>query len=67
MNVLEGQRVELDRVSIANRKLEHFLNLKDISLAAQWAGWMSLGADDSPIFMRDKSTQEIYALDLQVP
>ena len=67
MNVLEGQRVELDRVSIANRKLEHFLNLKDISLGAQWAGWMSLGADDSPIFMRDKSTQEIYALDLQVP
>jgi serine/threonine protein kinase len=67
INVLEGQRVELDRVSIANRKLEHFLNLKDISLAADWAGWISLGPDDSPLLMRDKSTQEIYALDLQFP
>lgn len=66
-NLLEGERQELDRVRIADRKLEHFISLKNVSLGANWAGWITLDSDDSPILMRDKSTQEIYALDLQFP
>ena len=29
--------------------------------------WSGLAPDDTPIFVRDVSTQEIYALDVQVP
>jgi Tol biopolymer transport system component len=63
LHVLEGQRTEVDRVRVADGKLEHFIKLKDKSLG----GWLSLDSDDSPILMRDKSTQEIYALDLELP
>jgi len=60
--VRQGEPMELVRVSTADRKLEHVINLKDITSP----GWpLSLGRDDSPILMRDKGTQEIYALNLE--
>jgi hypothetical protein len=35
---------------------------------AQLGGsWSGLGPDDTPLSVRDISTQEIYALDLQLP
>jgi Tol biopolymer transport system component len=58
------ERVELDRVNIADRKLEHVLSLKD---PTTWGSWVSLASDDLPILTRNESTQEIYALDLQLP
>jgi hypothetical protein len=59
--------VEWDRVSIADHQLEHLLNLKNIGQGNGWAKWTAPGPDDSPLLMRDKSTQDIYALDLQLP
>ena len=32
-----------------------------------WAQWSAPASDGSPLVMRDRSTQEIYALDLQLP
>jgi hypothetical protein len=32
-----------------------------------WESWVGLGPDDTPLLMRDKSTQEIYRLDLDLP
>jgi hypothetical protein len=29
--------------------------------------WLGLAADDSPLFLRDRSTHEIYALDWVAP
>jgi serine/threonine protein kinase/Tol biopolymer transport system component len=63
---LRGQPGELDRISISDRKLEHFLNLGEIS-RSDWEDWISLGPNDSPVLTRDTSIQEIYRLDLQVP
>jgi hypothetical protein len=56
-------------VNIADRKLERLVNLKDVPrrTADIWAQWTGLAADDSPLIMRDRSTQEIYALDLGAP
>jgi len=34
---------------------------------AYWTYWMGLTPDDSVLAMRDTGTQEIYALDLQLP
>ena len=56
---------ELVRVRIKDRVLEHVLSLKDFpQLADMFAGWVGLTPDDAPLLMRDRSVEEIYALDL---
>ena len=56
---------ELVRVEIKDRVLERVLSLKDFpQLADIFAGWIGLTPDDAPLLMRDRSVQEIYALDL---
>jgi hypothetical protein len=46
--------------------LEHVLNLKDFpQLDDGFASWIGLTPDDAPLLMRDRSVQEIYALDLR--
>ena len=43
-----------------------FVSLKDFpQLAAVFAGWIGLTPDDEPLLMRDRSVEEIYALDLR--
>jgi len=55
-------------VRIKDRALEHILSLKDVPrLADQFAAWIGLTPDDAPLLMRDRSVQEIYALDLNFP
>ena len=44
--------------------------LRDVISAATpqyWEFWIGLAADDSLLMMRDKSTQEIYSLDVRFP
>ena len=56
------------RIRIADRKLEEIQNRKDIRLAGGVFGpWYGLSPDDSPLFLRDIATQEIYALDVELP
>jgi Tol biopolymer transport system component len=59
------------RLRISDSKLERVCDLKRIRLFANPffgnAPWTGLGPSDTPIFPRDISTQEIYALDLQLP
>jgi Tol biopolymer transport system component/DNA-binding winged helix-turn-helix (wHTH) protein len=63
-----GGAGELVRVKIKDRVLEHVLSLKDFpQLADIFAGWIGLTPDDAPLLMRDRSVQEIYALDLRFP
>jgi eukaryotic-like serine/threonine-protein kinase len=56
------------RVRISDRKVEQVTSLRDIQRAAGMNGfWMGLAPDDSPLVLRDTSTQEIYALDVEFP
>jgi len=56
------------RVSVADRKVERLFSLKEVPRGFDpWESWVGLGPDDTPILMRDKSTQEIYRLDLDTP
>jgi Tol biopolymer transport system component len=62
---------ELARIKVFDRnKLEIVFRFKDKNIPAsseEWAGWAGPGADNSPLLMWDKSTEDIYALDLKVP
>jgi Tol biopolymer transport system component len=54
------------RVRIKDAKMEEIVSLKDLpQLADVFALWIGLTPDDEPIVIRDRSTQEIYALDLR--
>ncbi len=56
------------RIRIADRKLEEVQNRRDIRLAGgNFGPWYGLSPDDSPLFLRDIATQEIYALDVELP
>ena len=56
------------RVSIADGKVERLFSLKEVPRGFDpWESWVGLGPDDMPLLMRDKSTQEIYRLDLDIP
>jgi serine/threonine protein kinase/Tol biopolymer transport system component len=59
---------DMVRVNVANGKVERLINLKEIPRGFDpWEFWVGLAPDDSPLLMRDKSTQEIYSLDVRFP
>ena len=59
---------ELVRVSVSNGKVEELLSLQDIPRGFDpWEFWIGLAPDDSALLMRDRSTQEIYSLDVRFP
>jgi Tol biopolymer transport system component len=56
------------RVNVATGKEERLLSLKDVPRGFDpWEFWVGLAPDDSPLLMRDRSTQEIYSLDVRLP
>jgi serine/threonine protein kinase/Tol biopolymer transport system component len=59
---------DLVRVSVANGKVERLFSLKEVPRGFDpWEFWIGLASDDSLLLMRDKSTQEIYSLDVRFP
>jgi len=63
-----GDRAGFYRVRIRDRKVERIVTFKDIRRAVGSLGsWGGLAPDDSPLLLRDTSTQEIYALALDLP
>jgi Tol biopolymer transport system component len=63
-----GNDTSLYRVRISDHKLEKIVSLKEIRLTIGTVGtWCGLAPDDSPLLLRDVGSQEIYALDLQLP
>jgi serine/threonine protein kinase/Tol biopolymer transport system component len=59
---------DMVRVRVPSGKVEHLLSLKDIPRGFDpWEFWVGLAPDDSPLLMRDRSTQEIYSLDVRFP
>jgi len=56
------------RVQISDRKLEQVPSLKGFQAAVgPFGNWSGLAPDESPLFVRDASIQEIYALDWEAP
>ena len=56
------------RVSVADGRVERLLSLKEVPRGFDpWEFWIGLAPDDSLLLMRDRSTQEIYSLDVRFP
>jgi eukaryotic-like serine/threonine-protein kinase len=57
------------RVATSGGKIEEVVSFKDIPrpLVAAGGKWSGLGPDDSPLVMRDVSSREIYAFEMQWP
>jgi serine/threonine protein kinase/Tol biopolymer transport system component len=56
------------RVSVTDGKVERLVSLKEIPRGFDpWEFWVGLAPDDSPLLMRDRSTQEIYSLEVRFP
>jgi len=56
------------RVSVTTGNEERLLSLKEVPRGFDpWEFWVGLAPDDSPLLMRDRSTQEIYSLDVRMP
>ncbi len=59
---------DLVRVNAATGNMERLFSLKEVPRGFDpWEFWVGLAPDDSPLLMRDKSTQEIYSLDVRLP
>jgi Tol biopolymer transport system component len=63
-----GNETGFYRIRISDHKIERITTLQDIHRASWLFGpWSGLAPDDSPLLLRDVSSQEVYALDLQSP
>jgi Tol biopolymer transport system component len=59
-----GEHPEYRRVKLGETHSEFLADLKDLHSASWWSG---ITPENSPIFCRDIGTDEIYALDLELP
>ena len=56
------------RVRVGDGQIERVVSLSKIRRSlSQWGEWSGMAPDGSPIVVRDISSQEIYALDWQLP
>jgi serine/threonine protein kinase/Tol biopolymer transport system component len=60
-------RDAVSRVDIIDRKIDEVLGLKNIRVTGDWGPSLGLAPDNSPLVLRDAGTQEIYALDVDLP
>lgn len=59
---------EYRRIGVSQRQSELVASLKNVRLFnGRWGTWSTIAPDGSPLFVRDISTQEIYALDVRLP
>jgi len=53
-------------VRVSDGKLEKLASLRNIRVTGTYQ-WTGLTTDDSPLFLRDVGTDEIYALNVDLP
>jgi Tol biopolymer transport system component len=61
----ETKPAELVRISVPDGHVQRVLDLTGLTLGGLWPDWVSLLPDDSPLLMLDRSTEEIYRLELE--
>jgi eukaryotic-like serine/threonine-protein kinase len=60
------QSDDMVRVSVPGGKVEKLFSIKDVPRGFDpWEFWIGLAPDDSLLLMRDRSTQEIYSLNVR--
>jgi Tol biopolymer transport system component len=58
----------VDRFDFASRRWTTLVDLSDTPLVEEWGPpWVGLAADDSPLFLRDRGTRDLYAFDFEAP
>ena len=64
-----GVQSRIVRFRLKDRKIENIVDLRNVGrlTAGTITGWFGLAPDDSPLFARDISTSEIYALEMDWP
>ena len=62
-------REQIVRIQLADHKVENIVKEENVGrlTTGTITDWFDLAPDDSPLFARDISTQEIYALDVEWP
>jgi hypothetical protein len=62
-------REHIVRFRLSDRKIEDIGDLKNVGrrTTGTITAWFGLAPDDSPLFARDISTQEVYALEMDWP
>jgi DNA-binding winged helix-turn-helix (wHTH) protein len=68
-NPAQDFRTLIVRLRLSDRKIENIVELKNLghAITGTIVPWFGLAPDDSPLFARDIGSQEIYALDLDLP
>jgi len=61
-----GTETTFSRVRLGDGRLEQLFAAKDLRRTGTYL-WAGLAPDDSPLLLRDVGTQEIYALDVDLP
>jgi len=51
------------RIHVPDGKREQLVDLKDLVLTGLGGGSVSIAPDGSPLLLRDRGTQDVYALD----
>jgi len=62
-----GDQTGLYRVRVSDHNVERIESLKDVRRAGSLGLWSGLAPDDSPLLLSDRSTEEIYAIDVDLP
>jgi Tol biopolymer transport system component/DNA-binding winged helix-turn-helix (wHTH) protein len=64
-----GARNHVVRLRLSDRKIENIVDVKNVGrlTTGTIVDWFGLAPDDSPLFARDISTAEIYALEMDWP
>jgi len=66
MHDIQNGSPRIVRLSLRNKEMEEVVDLKDFPQpAGRLVNWFGLTPDGDPVVIRDLSTQEIYALDLE--
>jgi hypothetical protein len=62
-----GERIV--KLRLSDRKTENIVDIKGVGrlTTGTIVAWLGLAPDDSPLFARDISTSEIFALDVEWP
>jgi len=56
------------RIGVNQHQSESVASLKNVrQFNGRWGAWSTVSPDGSPLFVRDISSQEIYALDVRLP
>jgi Tol biopolymer transport system component len=66
-NPVQGFHNRIVRLRLKDHKIENVVDLQNARTTGTIVPWFGLGPDDSPLFARDISSQEIYALEMEWP